>query len=162
MDRFERFNNVLSKWFNWVAGVGMVAMLALICVDIIGAKLFHWPVPGAIEVIGFLGVVVTAFAIAQTQILRGHIQVEFFIMRLPRQVQRIIGCIISFLSLVLFTLLIWRSCDFGYTLQITGEVSLTEEIPFYPFVYGIALACIPVCLVLLADFLMSLSKAVRK
>jgi len=140
----------------------LVAMLSLIVADIIGIKLFNWPIPGGIEIVAFLGVVVTAFAIAYTQVLRGHIQVEFVVMRLPKRVQAVIRAFVCLLGLVLFALLAWRSYDFGRVLQVTGEVSMTQRIPFYPFVYTIAFCCIPVCLVLLVEFLRSVTKAVKK
>jgi hypothetical protein len=41
LDRFESVIDSLSDWLNWIAGVALVLMLALIAVDIIGAKLFH-------------------------------------------------------------------------------------------------------------------------
>lgn len=162
IDRLERFTKSLSNWFSWVAGAGLVAMISLIVADIIGIKFFNWPIPGAIEMVGFLGVVVTAFAIAYTQVLRGHIQVEFFVMRLPKRLQASVIALVSLLGVTLFALLAWRSYDFARILQSTGEVSMTQRIPFYPFVDAIAFCCLPVCLVLLAEFLKSITKAVKK
>ena len=162
IDRLEKFANSSSNWLNWVAGAGLVGMLSLTMADIIGIKLFSWPIPGGIEIVAFLGVVVTAFAIAYTQVLRGHIKVEFVVMRLPKRVQGGIAALVSLLGLALFALLAWRSYDFGRVLQVTGEVSMTQRIPYYPFVYAIAFCCIPVCLVLLVEILRSVAKAVKK
>ena len=162
IERLERVTNSLSNWLSWVAGAGLVVMIGLIVADIIGIKFFNWPVPGAIEMVGFLGVVVTAFAIAYTQVLRGHIQVEFFVMRLPRRVRASVTAFVSLLGIALFALLAWRSYDFALALQSTGEVSMTQRIPFYPFVHAIAFCCIPVCLVLLTEFLKSVAKAAQK
>jgi len=162
IERLEKFAHSSSHRVNWVAGVGLVAMFGLIVADIIGIKFFKWPIPGAIEMVGFLGVVVTAFAIAYTQILRGHIQVEFFVMRLPRRAQASITALVSLLGIALFALLAWRSYDFARVLQSTGEVSMTQGIPFYPFVHAIAFCCIPVCLVLLVEFFKSVTKVVKK
>ena len=162
IDKLEKFVNSLSVFLNWVAGAGLVVMLALIVADIIGAKLFKWPLPGGIEIVGFLGVIVIAFAIAQTQILRGHIEVEFVVMRLPYSVQRVISSIVCLLGMILFTLLAWRSIEFGHNLRISGEVSMTQEIPFYPFVYCIAFCCVSVVSVLLVQFLRSVIGPVKK
>jgi len=158
----EKYVKSLSNWLSWVAGAGLVAMIGLIVADIIGIKFFNWPVPGAIEIVGFLGVVVTAFAIAYTQVLHGHIQVEFFVMRLPRRARAGVMAFVSLLGVTLFTMLAWRSYDFALVLQNTGEVSMTQRIPFYPFVHAVAFCCIPVCLVLLVEFLKSVTEAVKK
>jgi len=160
--RLEKFAQWLSKKVNWIAGIGLVAMLGLTVSDIIGIKFFKSPVPGAIEMIGFLGVVVTGFAIAFTQVQRGHIQVEFFVMRMPQRAQASAIALVSLLGIFLFGLLGWQSYEFGYTLQVTGEVSMTQGIPFYPFVYAITFCCIPICLLLLVDLLKSVMKAVNK
>lgn len=162
IERLERLARSLSRWVNWVAGAGVVVMLGLIVADIIGIKFFKHPVPGAIEMVGFLGVVVTAFAIAFTQVRRGHIQVEFFVMLLPKRAHAGVTALVSLLGAALFGLLAWQSYKFGHTLQLAGEVSMTHQIPFYPFVYAIALACLPVCLVLLVDFLKAVTGAVRE
>jgi len=162
IERIERFTNFISKWLNWVAGIGLVVMLGLIVADVIGIKLFSNPIPGAIEIIAFLGVVVTAFAIAYTHVMRGHIKVEFLVIRLPARVQAIIASLVFVLGIILFALLAWRSYEYGRVLQTTGEVSMTQGIPFYPFVYALAFCCIPVCLVLLVELLKSVLKAVKK
>jgi TRAP-type C4-dicarboxylate transport system permease small subunit len=158
IDKFEKFVNSLSNWLNWVAGAALVAMLALIVADIIGAKLFKWPIPGGIEMVGFLGVVVIAFAIAQTQTIHGHIEVEFLVTRLPQTARKVVAAIIYCLGMALFALLAWRSYDFGRVLQVSGEVSMTQRIPFYSFVYSIAFCCIVVFLMLLVQCLREVTK----
>lgn len=159
MERFNKFVGLLSNWLNWIAGVALVLMLALIVVDIIAAKLFNWPIPGGIEMVGFLGMVVVAFAIAQTQVLHGHIEVEFLVSRLPMKMQRAIAGFTYCCGMVLFVLLGWQSYEFGRTLQISGEVSMTQRIPFYPLIYGIAVCSIVVFLVLLVQCIRVMSEA---
>jgi len=83
-------------------------------------------------------------------------------MRLPTRVRAYVDSFVHLLGIVLFALLAWRSYEYGRVLQDTGEVSMTQGIPFYPFVYAIALCCIPVCLVLLVELLKSVLKAVKK
>ena len=134
-------------------------MALLIVLDIIGNKAFKFPLPGGIEFVGFLGVVVIAFAIAQTQYLRGHIEVEFIVQYLPQKIQQGLAIFVHICMLVLWAVLAWRSVDFGIVLQSTGEVSMTERIPFYPFVYAIAFCCIPMFLVVLIQLIKELTGA---
>jgi TRAP-type C4-dicarboxylate transport system permease small subunit len=103
--------------------------------------------------------VVIAFAIAQTQYFRGHIEVEFIVQYLPKNIQRVISIFVHICLLVLWAVIAWRSVDFGMVLQSTGEVSMTERIPFYPFVYAIAFCCIPMFLVVLIQLIKKLSEA---
>jgi len=168
IDRLEKLANYFSSWLNWVAGIGLVGMLGLAVADIIGIKLgqlgvpFFRPVPGGIEVVAFLGVVVTGFAIAYTQVLRGHIQVEFVVAHLPRRAQGAIAAFVCLLGLALFVILGWQSVEYGLSLQAVGTVSMTQRIPFYPFVYVIAFCCIPISLLLVIELLRSVMKAVSE
>ena len=154
----EKFASTLSSSLNRVAGAGMVAMLALIVADIIAAKVFKWPIPGGIEMVGFLGVVVIAFSIAHTQFLRGHIEVEFVTARLSQKAQSVIACITYLFGMVLFVVLAWSSFNYAHSLQVGGEVSMTQEIPFYPFIYAMAFCSISVFLVLLVQLLRTIVK----
>jgi TRAP-type C4-dicarboxylate transport system permease small subunit len=147
--RFEVIINNLCKWLNVIAGVGLVAMLVLIVADIIGNKAFKYPIPGGIEFASFIAVIVIAFAVAEVQIMRGHIEVEFLVMRLPKLSQKIINSIINLFGIVLWVFISWRSFLYAGELHKIGEVSMTIGVPFYPFVYIIAVCAIAVCLVLL-------------
>jgi TRAP-type C4-dicarboxylate transport system permease small subunit len=162
MEKFQKLVDRASHLLNVIAGVGLIAMATLAVSDIIGNKAFKFPLPGGIEVVGFLGVVVTAFSIAQTQILRGHIEVEFIVDRLPKKAKGIIYIFVYFCLLILWAVIAWRSYDFGRILQTTGEVSMTERIPFYPFVYAIAFCCILTFLVLVLQLIKEISGVVKK
>jgi len=160
--KLEILTTSLSKSLTWIAITGLVGMLVIIIIDIIANKVFSSPIPGAIEIISFLGVITTAFAIAHTYILKGHIKVEFLTMRLPLRVQSIIASFILILGIILFALLAWRSYEYGHTLQVNGEVSMTQKIPVYPFAYAIAFCCIPTCMVLLVELIKSSVRAVSR
>ncbi|MFA7217887.1 MAG: TRAP transporter small permease subunit, partial [Dehalococcoidales bacterium] len=85
----DKSTKLVSNWIAWVGAAGVVIMLALTIVDIIGIKIFSTPVPGGIEIVAFLGVVITAFGMAYTQAEHGNIQVEFFVTRLPKRIRAI-------------------------------------------------------------------------
>jgi TRAP-type C4-dicarboxylate transport system permease small subunit len=147
MSRLRKFAGRLSYWFNWIAGGGLVLMMLLTCADVVMRSAGR-PIPGTFEIVGFLGVIIAAFAIAYTQVLGGHIAIDYLVVRLSRRRQSIIRCITSLAGAGLFALIAWQSYLFA--------------IPFFPFVYGLALACLPVSLLLLLDFFKSLAQAVRK
>ncbi len=160
-DRFERATRTLSRWLNWVAGAGLTVMLALVVGDIIGIKVFNNPIPGGIEMVAFMNVVGIGFAIAYTQVLRGHIQVDFLVMKLPRLPRAVLEAFTSFLGMSFFVILAWRSFDYARVLQISGEVSMTQRIPFYPFVFGLAFCYFVTFLVLTVDFIKAVKEAGR-
>ncbi|MFQ5925388.1 MAG: TRAP transporter small permease [Dehalococcoidia bacterium] len=162
LEKFEKLNRRLSDWFEWIGLAGLLVMLLLTCIDVIGAKLFLRPVFGALDVVMLAQIVAISFAAASALLLGRHVQVEFFMVILPKRLQAVIDSIIHLFGLGLFILIIWRLCVLGYSFQTGGEGSATARIPLYPFAYGIALASIPICLVLLFQFLRAIVRVVKR
>lgn len=140
----------------------MLVMMAITCIDVIGAKVFKSPILGALDVVQLCQIVAIAFAASMTLIVGRHIQVEFFIDLLPRRIQVVINFLVLLIVLGLFMVVIWRVSLLGYSFQTSGEYSPTAYIPLYPFAYAIALACIPVCLVLIQEFFKALKQKEEK
>ncbi len=103
---------------------------------------------------GLLGTVAVSFALAHTTAHKGHIMVEFLTRRMPEKAQHIIaaaGELFPGVALAKQGILARQSILYALDLKRTGEVSLTIAIPIYPFAFGIAIGCLLVCFVLLAD-----------
>jgi len=162
LDKFENLNRRLSGWCEWLAAAAMLLMMAITCIDVVGAKAFLAPLFGAIDIVQLCQLVTISFAAGMTLILGRHIRVEFFYNLLPRRVQAVTDSFVHFLGLGLFILIVWRLIELGHSFQTTGEYTATAYIPVYPFAYAIAVACIPVCLVLFLEFLKSLTKGEKK
>ncbi len=162
LGKFEKYNAQFSRWWEWLSIAAMLLMMSVTCIDVVGAKVFKWRLPGAIDIVMLAQLVGIAFAAGITLIKGRHIQVEFFIRLLPQRVQHVIDSIILFLLLGFFSIIIWQVGVLGYTFQTSGEYSATIYIPFYPFAYGIAIAVVPVWLVILIKFIKSLTKGVQQ
>jgi TRAP-type C4-dicarboxylate transport system permease small subunit len=163
--KFEKWVNQLDKGtrsfsrsLEWIGVIGILLMFFVNFIDVVGAKLFLWPLPGSVEIISFSQILAIAPAIAFALILGRHIRVEFIIDRFPRRIRAAISSISSFLSLVLFALILWQSYLYGVSLQKSGEIGSTSYLPFYPFAYIIAFCSIPVCLAFLIEVLKSLNE----
>ena len=175
MGFLEKPSKGLAKILYWVAGTAIISMMLLTCADVIlrlgvtAYHQYHWwflspfsPIPGTYELVCFLGAVAVSFAMAHTSVERGHVAVSIIVNLLPKKIQAIIETITTIFGLILFILLSWQSVLYANDLKARGEVSLTLELPFYPFVYGIGFAAAAVCLVLLVDLSKSLPEVFRK
>jgi len=160
--KFEKFNHLLAGWCEWIA-VGALLVLALVTnIDVVGAKLFTRPLPGAYDAVMLFQIIAVALAAAMTQIIGRHVRVEFVFRLLPKRAQDIIDSIIYLSLLVFFILIVWQSFVLGQSLQAIQVVSQEVEIPLYPFAYVIAVGIIPICLVFLQEFLKSVAMAVKR
>jgi TRAP-type C4-dicarboxylate transport system permease small subunit len=161
LEKFDRFNKKLSHLVEWVGLAGLLLMMFITCIDVIGAKIFRLPVPGAIDLVMLSQLFAVSFAIAASLLLGRHVEVEFFVPLLPPLVRGIVDFIIQLLGLCLFLLICGRLMVYGAYLQKGYEVTSTIRLPLYPFAYGIALACIPICLVCLHRALTSFVRIIK-
>ena len=160
MVRLERAVTVTSGWFNYAACLAVVVMMLLSCTDV-AMRLFGVPIPGAYEMVGFLGAVIVSFALAYTSLQRGHVAVEIIFEKLPARGQYFVEAAGNLAGATIFALIAWQSLVYGTDLRQSGEVSLTLQMPIYPFVYGIALGSGMLALVLLIDFIRSLRRGLE-
>ena len=151
----------LSRWLNW-AGAGVLILMALlVCANIV-TRLFGQPIRGTFELVEFSLVIVISFSLAYGSVTRCHTAVDLLVRRFSQRTQAVIDSITCLIGIGLFALVAWRCCLLAARLWRIGEVSTTLWIPFFPLLYGVAVSCTLVCLVLLIDLSKSLAQVVRK
>lgn len=151
--------NRLSDWGELVGVIGVIVMVVITCVDVVGAKLFLLPVPGAIEVVSLTQVATIVFAVAATQRRGGHISVEMFVTSFPKRIQALVKMFVSLLCLCIFVVLIYEGIGLGNEYREVGEVTATAQIPLYPFAYVFSIGLLPVALMMLVDFVNAIKEA---
>jgi len=104
--------------------------------------------------------IVVAFALAYTQVHKGHVSVDLVISRFSPRVQAVINTITYFLGLGIFSLITWRSIIYAESLRLGGFTSSALYIPIYPFVYVIAFGSAILCLVLIYNLFEHLTQVV--
>ena len=161
MSFFERIGNELARLLYWIAGTAIIVMMVLTCGDVI-LRFFRRPIPGTYELVCFLGAVAVAFAMAHTTVQKGHVAVSLVVRLFPARIQGLVESITSTFGFIFFALIAWQSVLYAKDLYASGEVSLTLQLPFYPFVYGIGFSAAAVCLVLLTDLFKNLMKVLGK
>ena len=157
----ERIIGSLSKYAYWIAGASVVVMMVLVVANILTRKIWI-PIYGTYDFVGFISAVMVSFSIAYVGIVKGHVAVDMVMERFPQRAQAIVGAIGGILSLGMFSLVAWQCAVFANKMRSTGEVSMTANAPFYPYVYGIALGTALLCLVILIDLIKDIVKAVKR
>lgn len=152
MTTLDKISQILNQALMWIAGVFLVAMVVLTCANVF-LRVVWMPVRGTFEIMGFLGAIVTAFALGYTQIKRGHIAVDILIKKFSKKAQRIANSLSCFICMVFFSMAAWQIAKWASTLRESGEVTETLQIVYYPFTYGVAIGCAILALVFFIDFL---------
>jgi TRAP-type C4-dicarboxylate transport system permease small subunit len=140
----------LSRWAQGIAGVALTGIMALTVTDVF-LRSFGRPIVGSYEIVALMGALVVGFSLPFTSWIRGHIFVDFFVQKLQHSPRKGVHFATRVMGMLLFFLIGWNLFKMGLDLQKSGEVSPTLQIPFYPVVYGVGIACMLQFLVLLGD-----------
>jgi TRAP-type C4-dicarboxylate transport system permease small subunit len=92
---------------------------------------------------------------------KGHIAVEILVERLPQRAQLAIDAFGNLMGMLLFGLIAYQAFIYALDIRKSGEVSLTLQLPPYPFILGIAAGCALLALLLMVDFAKSLQRTIR-
>ena len=151
--------DTISEWLNkilaWVAGAFLFWMVLLTCANIL-CRIFWVPIRGTFELMGFSGAVVAAFALGYTQIKRGHISVDVLVETFSQTRRRALVFVHNVICCAFFALATWQLGIKTHTLRVTGEVTETLRIIYYPFTYAVAFGCLVLAFVMLADIIRQL------
>jgi len=136
-------------------------MMFLTAADVTLRYVFNRPIPGSYELTEFLMAILVAFALAYTQVHKGHVSVDLVISRFPPRAQAVINTITIFFSLGIFAIITWRSIVYAGNVRLEGFVTSALDIPIYPFVYVVAFGSAILCLVLIYNLFEHLHQVVK-
>jgi len=139
-------------------GVSFLALVMLLIVLNIVMRFVQKPMPGAVELVEYMQVVLVFLAIAHTQVHRGHVAIDMIVERFPRRAQDIIDSITNFVSLCFFGLMTWQIVLQAGKIQAAGQQSTTLHIPVFPFLWVAAVGSASLCLIFVVDLLYPLTQ----
>jgi TRAP-type transport system small permease protein len=148
-ERYGNFTRRVTVIISIIGGIGLTALILFTVIDVMGSKLFNRPFPGYTGVTELCQMIAIAFAMGITYLGGHHITIELLKGRLPRRAEAAMGSFIHLLGLGLFGLIIWRLILIGRAFQTSGEVVDQIFAPLYPFAYALAIAMVPVGLILI-------------
>jgi TRAP-type C4-dicarboxylate transport system permease small subunit len=71
----------LSRFLNGISGISLTFIMCITVTDII-LRFFGRPIVGTYEIVSFCGALVIGFALPWTSWKRGHIYVDFLVLKL--------------------------------------------------------------------------------
>jgi len=161
LNHVEKIVHGFSRMLNRVSGVALVAMMGLVFGNVVLRSLWH-PILGTYEFVGFLASVTISFALAHCAVNKGHVAISLLVDRLPARLRALLDVLVAAIGSGLYLLLAWQCSKYALNIWHTGEVSLTTETPFYPFIFGVAFGLLMLAAVLVVDLVKSLGKALKK
>lgn len=157
MNTFWKTVEWISDKLKILGAVCLVGMTFLTCADVVG-RFFRHPIFGSVEIVGFMATMAVAMALPYTDKVKGHVGVEILVRIFSEKTQTIIDLCTRILSLVLFGLVTWRMTVYAYTMQKSGEVSISLELPEYMIIYITSFCFLIFTLIICQDVIENIRK----
>ena len=147
-----RFLSRISKILNIIGGSALTFMMFLTVADV-GLRALGHPILGTYEIVGLALALVIGFGIPRVSMDRGHVFMEFVVEKLPRNGKMIMNTFTRILCIILFILIGYNLFSVGNEFHMSGEVSPTLKLPFFPVAYGVGVCCFIEVLVFVNDII---------
>ena len=158
---FESWVHPISKIVNRIASGVLFCMMLLTIADVFLRKVFSQSILGTVEVTEFMMVILLFFALAQTEVLNGHVRVDLIMSRFGERTQTLVDTITQLVCFLLFGLFTWSTLVYAAKMRASGEVSQDLWLPVYPFIYVVALGCALLALSLLIKSFMAYMRMIK-
>lgn len=142
----EKGIRFVENGLNIIAGLMLLGMMFLGACDVIGRYLFNSPITGALEISTILMGGMVFLAWSYTQANRAHVTVDIFFVLYPPRVRAILNFVMMFLSLILFTFIVWQSTAIALSDWQGGKLVRLILIPVAPFKLMVSLGGLFICL----------------
>jgi TRAP-type C4-dicarboxylate transport system permease small subunit len=106
---------------------------------------------GTYEIVSQSLAVVIGFGIPKVSADRGHVYMEFVTERLSKQNRAILFTFTRIICIILFILIAYNLIGVGNEFRLSGEVTSTIRLPFFPLAYGVGVCCFLQVFVFLYD-----------
>jgi TRAP-type C4-dicarboxylate transport system permease small subunit len=148
--KLDSFLKIVNKILNIIGGTALTVMMFLTVSDVI-MRTFGYPILGAYEMVAMLLAVVIGFTIPKVSLDKGHVIMEFVLERLSPKGKAVMITFTRILCIALFAIIGYNLFLIAKEFNMSGEVSSTLKIPFFPIAYCVGVCCFVECLVLVSD-----------
>ena len=155
MKYLDTFYNFLNKILITLSGIAVMALM-LLATGNVALRIIGVPFRGAYEIVSFLGAVVIAFALGTTQKTKSNIVVDILTERYSKELRIVVDKIADLVIMIFFGIACWQIYVWGIRIYESREVSETLKLPFYPFVFAVAIGFAMLSFTAFVDFLKKL------
>ena len=139
-----------------------MVMMFLITTNVLLRYVFNRPLKSVYEIVEVLLVIVVCFGMAYTATLKGLVSVEVLVERFPPRAQAFMDMVSSLLGMCLFSLIAWKSAEQAIIYWTEKSATYAANVPLFPFVSVVVFGSGLLSLVLLTQFIKSISRMVKK
>jgi TRAP-type C4-dicarboxylate transport system permease small subunit len=124
-DRFHPAPTLLEKGCMWICEVAILAMAAIVILEIVSRNLFNYSFEMSDELGGYIIVGITFMSLPVCQVYRSYHHVQFLQARLSPRMQALSHVLFDLLSLLFCVVLVWQLTRFVLTTYRSEDVAPT-------------------------------------
>lgn len=159
--------NGLRRALSWpgrisvyVGAAALVSMVAITAADVVLRNVFSLVVPGSLELIGLLTILVTLSAVGVVEIERNHIKVDLLLRLMPEVVRKPVvagGQMMALMIIIVASVQVLAQADY---IMSNGIITGVLGLPEWPFVIAAAVFLLLFAFALLANLASALADVV--
>jgi len=153
----------LEKWLNGIGAAILVAMMLLVTANVAGRYLLNRPVLGTLEYTEFFMVAAVYLALAYTQFLKAHINIELVLSMLSQKRKLLCDFITYICGFLFFGLIVWHGTRMTVHAYEIQEVTFgTTEVLVWPSKFFVPFGSLLVSVRFLIDALQAARELFRR
>ena len=139
-----------TRVLNIIGGAALTFMMLLTAADVL-MRAGGRPIIGTYEIVALSLALVIGFTMPGVSLDRKHVYMEFLVEKLTPRRKAMLNTLTRLMAILLFVLIGYNLFSIANEFHLSGEVSPTIRIPFYPVAYGVGVCCFIQCLVFIFD-----------
>jgi TRAP-type C4-dicarboxylate transport system permease small subunit len=155
MKKPEGFFGILLRVItilNYIGAVALTFMMGLTVCDVL-LRAFGHPIMGTFEIVSLSLAIVIGFGIPKVSADRGHVYMEFVTEKLSKRSKAVLNTFTRVICILLFILIAYNLIGVGNEFRLSGEVTSTIRLPFFPLAYCVGVCCFLQVFVFLYDII---------
>lgn len=152
-DAFERSIKGITSVLSYIGVVLLAVLMFLGTADVFGRYVFTKPIIGTREIGEVILGSMVMLGWGSTQFVKGHVNVELFLVRFSPRGRAIANFVTTFMAFVLFALITWQAVLTARLYHEGGRLVYTIHWPLAPFQLLVSLGALVLCLVFILDMM---------
>ena len=131
-----------------LAGACFFSVMALVVTNIITRNVLKRPILGTMEIVGLLCLTGLGFALSNCEMIDFNVGMDVVMEKFSRKTRKIVKTGTYSISLVFWSIVVWRIFVYASATYINKRVTSTASIPVYPFIFILGINVLLLCVVL--------------
>ena len=153
----------LAKQLGWIAGGLTIVMMVAIMREVVGRYFFDAPSDWSLELCGYLLVGLAYLGASYTEVVEGHIRIDFLYERFKGKTKTMMDIIISCIGLSWVTMVVWQGSRLAFhSLKMGARSADAMMWPLFPSQILIPVGALLLGLVLIGKVLKHIGSLIEE